>query len=135
MPDRRILGFAHDGARFFRVLDARDLYAHDALIEHERNVMNERFVDAHDRRDVRGREPPGEIGDRFQIERAVLHVDHAVIEAGGFDDVRNAARRELLQPGSERGASLAHGPAYAVLFHVSPPYSATAAPVPYPTTA
>ena len=82
-------------------------------------MMDERLVDAHDRRDVRSREPPGEIGYGFQVERAVLHVDHAVIEAGGFDDVRNASRRKLLEPGSERGPTLAYGSVYAVLFHVS----------------
>src|SRR4030095_10853106 len=53
MTDRRILGFAHDLARFRGVVHARNLYAHDALIEHERNVMYERFMDAHDSRHVR----------------------------------------------------------------------------------
>src|SRR5262245_44570942 len=48
-PEGRVLGFAHDRARFFRVVHTRDLYAHDALIQHERNMMNERLVDAHDR--------------------------------------------------------------------------------------
>src|SRR5947207_199881 len=50
----------------------------------------------------------------------MLHVDHAIIETGGFDDPRNAARCKLLEPGSERGPSLTHCSSYAVLFHVSP---------------
>src|SRR5262249_36113999 len=70
---------------------------------------------------VRGREPRGEIGHGLQTERAVLHVDHAVIEPGGFDDPWHASRSKLLEPGAERGPSLAHGSADAVLLHVSPP--------------
>ena len=62
-------------------------------------------------------EPAGEIGDRFEIERAVLQVDHAVVEAGRLDDPRDAARGELLEAGAERRPPFAHGPADAVLFH------------------
>src|SRR6185369_16520670 len=119
-PDRGILCFLDDVARFVRVFHPRNLYAHDALIQHERNMMDERFVDAHDRGDFRRREPRGEIGYGFKVERAVLHVDHAVVETGGFDDPWHAARGKLLETGAERGPSLAHGPAYAVLFHLSP---------------
>ena len=61
------------------------------------------------------------IRDGFEIERAVLHVDHAVVETGGFDDVRHAARRELFQAGTERGSPLTHCPADAVVFHASSP--------------
>ena len=76
-------------------------------------------MDPHDRRDVGGLEPPGEIGDRLEVEGAVFVVDHAVVEAGGLDDPRHPARRELLEPGPERCPPLAHRPPYAVVFHGS----------------
>src|SRR5215475_174030 len=69
----------------------------------------------------RGREPAREIGDGLQIERAMFHVDHAVIEPGQLDDPGHASRGKLLEPGAECGASLTHGSADAVLFHISPP--------------
>jgi len=53
--------------------------------------MRERLVEAHDGRDVRGLKPARHIRDRLHVERAVLVVDRAVIEAGRFDDPRNAA--------------------------------------------
>jgi hypothetical protein len=118
---RRILGFLDDGARFFRAVDVGDLYSHDALIQHGWNQMNECFMDAHDGRHFRGREPRSEVGDRFQIERAMLHVNHAVVKTGGFDDARNAPRHKLLQSGSERDPPFSYGLTYAVLFHKSPP--------------
>jgi len=46
-------------------------------------------------------------------------VDHAVVEAGGLDDPRDAARGELLEPGAKRGPPFAHRPSYAVVFHGS----------------
>ena len=62
--------------------------------------MRERLVEPHDGRDVRGLKPARQIRDRFHVERAVLVVDRAVIEAGRFDDPGNAARGELLEPGA-----------------------------------
>ena len=62
--------------------------------------MRERLVEAHDGRDVRGLKPARHIRDRLHVERAVLVVDRAVIEAGRFDDPGNAARGELLEPGT-----------------------------------
>src|SRR5260370_30853871 len=61
------------------------------------------------------------MGDRLEVEGAVFVVDHAVVEAGGLDDPRHPARRELLEPGPQRGPPLAHRPTYAVLFHGSHP--------------
>src|SRR5262245_7043213 len=81
--------------------------------------MNERFVDAHERRYASSLEPGSEIGDRLKIEGPVLVVDRAVIEAGRLDDPRNTARGELLEAGPERCPPFAHGPANAVLFHGS----------------
>src|SRR5437867_4331667 len=54
--------------------------------------------------DVGGREPPGEIRDRLEVEGAVFVVDYAVVEAGRLDDPRDPARCELLEPGPQRGA-------------------------------
>ena len=122
MPRLPIGGYfasPHDRARLLDVVDLRDLDAHDPLIEDRRDQMREGLVDPHDRRDVGGLEPAGEIGDRLEVEGAVLVVDRAVVEAGGLDDPRHAARRELLEPGPERGPPLAHRPPYAVLFHGS----------------
>jgi hypothetical protein len=60
----------------------------------------------------------GEIGNGFEIERAVFHVDHAIVETEA-SMIRGMPRAvKLLEPGSERGPPLAHGPAYAVFFHV-----------------
>ena len=36
--------------------------------------MHEGFVDPHDRRDVGGLEPPGEIGDRLEIDNDIFDV-------------------------------------------------------------
>src|SRR4051794_30780429 len=79
--------------------------------------MRERLVDPHDGRDVRGLKPARQIRDRFHVERAVLVVDRTVIEAGRLDDPGNAARGELLEPGTQRRPSFAHRPPYAVFFH------------------
>ena len=117
VADRRILGFPHDGARLLGVVHLRDLDAHDALIEDAGDEMHERFVDAHDRRHAGRLKPAGEIGDRLEIEGTVLVIDRAVVEARRLDDPRDAARGELLDAGSERRPSFAHGPAYAVLLH------------------
>src|SRR5438128_11395244 len=81
--------------------------------------MRERLVEPHDGRDVRGLKPARQIRDRFDVERAVLVVDRAVIEAGRLDDPGNAARGEFLEPGAQRRASFAHRPPYAVFFHGS----------------
>src|SRR5271166_2551425 len=54
-----------------------------------------------------------------RISTRMFVVDHAVVEAGGLDDPRDAARRELLEPGPKRGPPLAHRPPYAVFFHAS----------------
>src|SRR5438270_11957268 len=81
--------------------------------------MRERLVDPHDGRDVRGLEPARQIRDRLHVERAVLVVDRAVIEARRLDDPGDAARGELLEPGAERRPSFADRPAYAVFFHGS----------------
>ena len=48
VPERRILRLLHDRARFVRVVDPRDLDAHDTLVQ-ERNIMEKRLVDTHDR--------------------------------------------------------------------------------------
>src|SRR5262245_31611063 len=118
VADRRILGFAHDGARLLGGVHLRDLDAHDPLIEDAWNEMHERFVNAYDRRHAGRLEPAGEIGDRLEIEGAVLVVDCAVIEPGRLDDPRDAARGELLEAGSECRPPFAHGAANAVLFHL-----------------
>jgi len=106
-------------ARLLDGVDLRDLDAHDPLIEDRRDQMRGGFVDPHDRRDVGGLEPPGEIGDRLEVEGTVFVVDRAVVEAGGFDDPRHPARGELLELGPECRPPLAHRPPYAVLFHGS----------------
>ena len=102
-----------------RVVDLRNLHAHDPLIEDRGDQMREGFVDPHDRGDVGGLKPPRQIRDRFEVEGAMFVVDHAVVEAGGLDDPRDAARCELLEPGAKRGPPLAHRTSYAVLFHGS----------------
>src|SRR5262245_13043673 len=79
--------------------------------------MDEGFVDTHDGRHVRCREPSGKISDGFQIERAVFQIDHRVIETGRFDDPRHAARGKFLDSGAERGTAFTHSPAYAVFLH------------------
>ena len=120
IADRRIFCLGDDRARLLDAVDLRDLHAHDPLIEDRRDHVGEGFVDPHDRRDVGGLEPAGEIGDRLEVEGAVFVVDHAVIEAGGLDDPRHPARRELLEPGPKCGPPLAHRPPYAVVFHGAP---------------
>jgi hypothetical protein len=77
-------------------------------------------VDPHDWRHAGRLKPAGEIGDRLEIEGTVLVIDRAVIEAGCFHDPRDAARGELLEPGSERRSTFTHGPVYAVFFHEAP---------------
>jgi hypothetical protein len=57
--------------------------------------VHERLVDAHDRRHRGRREPPGEIGDGFQIEGA--NPDDSMIQgtprvANSFNPVPSAAR-------------------------------------------
>ena len=117
MADRRKLRLPHDRPRLLGIVDVRNLDAHDSLIEEPTDLVREGLVDAHDRRDVGGLEPAGEIGDRLEIERAVLVVDRDVVEAGRLDDPRHPARREFLQLGSKCCPPLAHRPSYAVLFH------------------
>src|SRR5262249_50280735 len=119
MADRRILRLAHERARLLDAIDVGDLDAHDPLIEDRRDQMREGLVDPHDRRDVGGLEPAGEIGDRLEVEGAMFVVEHAVVEAGSLDDPRAPARRDLLDPGPQRRPPLAHRPPYAVLFHGS----------------
>ncbi len=93
---------------------------HDPLIPRIAGIRyDEGFVDPHDRRNVGALKPSRKIRDRFQIERAMLVVDHAVIETGGLDDPRHAAGGEFLKPGTKRGPPLAHRSPNAVLFHGS----------------
>src|SRR5258708_2760345 len=61
--------------------------------------------------------PYAETGVRLEVEGAVFVVDHAVVEAGGLDDPRPPARRDLFYPGPQRAPPLAHCSSYAVLFH------------------
>jgi hypothetical protein len=68
----------------------------------ECRTIREGSADTNDRRDVGGLKPPGEIRDRFEIEGAVLVVDHMLVEARGSHDPRASARRELLEPGAKR---------------------------------
>ena len=119
VADRRIFRVSHNRARLIHVIDLGDLHAHDPLVEDRGDEIGKGFVDPHDRRDVGGLKPSGEIRDRFEVEGAMFVVDHAVVEAGGLDDPRDAARRELLEPGPKRGPPLAHRPPYAVVFHGS----------------
>ena len=49
VPERRILGLLHDRTGFFRVVHPGDLDAHDALVQQERNRMDERLGDTDDR--------------------------------------------------------------------------------------
>ena len=88
---RMVVRMPVDRARFSGVVDARDLDAHDALVQYARDQMNKRFMDAHDGRHFRGGEPRSQIAYRFEVERAVFHVDHAVVETGGFDDAWNTS--------------------------------------------
>src|SRR6185312_4553241 len=97
ITDRRILRLPYDRARLLDGVDVRDLDAHDPLVEDRRDAVRVLLVDAHDRRDVGGLEPAGEIGDRLEVEGAVLLVDRDVVEARRLDDPRHAARRELLE--------------------------------------
>src|SRR4030095_2114378 len=92
-----------------------------AIHKTRNRLMEKRLVDTHDRGHVRRREPRGKIGNGLQSERAVLHVDHTVIEASGFDDPGHASRGKLPESGAKRRASLPYGTAYAILLHVSPP--------------
>src|SRR5262245_22824594 len=82
----RIFRLPHDGARLLDVVDLRNLYAHDPLIEDRRDQIREGFVDPHDRRDVGGVKSPGEIRDRLDVGGAVFVVYHTVVEARGLDN-------------------------------------------------
>src|SRR3954451_21730275 len=119
IADWRIFRLPHNCARLLGVIDLGALDAHDPLIEDRGDQAREGFVDKHDRGDVGGLKPPAEIRDWLEVEGAMFVVDHGVVEARGLDDPRDATRRELLEPGSERGPPLAHRPPYAVLFHGS----------------
>ncbi len=121
IADRRIFCLPCDRACLLGVVDLGNLHAHDPLIEDRGDQIREGFVDTHDWRDVGGLKPPGEIRDRFEVEGAVFVVDHAVVEAGGRDDPRHAARRRLsfaLEPGAKRGPP-SYAPRRRMLFSLS----------------
>ena len=63
IADRGKFGLPRDRARLFRVIDLRDLDAHNPLIEDPRDQIGEGFVDPHDRGNVGGLNHPA----RFAI--------------------------------------------------------------------
>ena len=117
VPDRWIFRQAHDGPSLLGGFDLGHLDAHDALVQDAGDQMREILVDAHDGGDVGGLEPARQIGDRFHVERPVLVVDGAIVEAGRLNDPRHPARGEFFQPSAQRRPPLAHRPPYRVLFH------------------
>ena len=91
-----------------RIFHAREDDALGARIEQPRRQRIEQLADADDGGDIGIERGLDHVLHGFQVERAVLHVEKDIIEAGGGKGAGDFRRAVALQPASEYGLAAQH---------------------------